>query len=87
MDFEHIGGGRTSSQYSLYDYTDNQNGETVMAIDVHHESGEWWFVGEPKGNMNVAHMDALRTLLEGLHKSKEKGGLYIWSGHSTSTTR
>lgn len=35
-----------------------------MSIEIHRESGNWWFVGTPKSTMNKAHMAALYDLLD-----------------------
>lgn len=68
MEFEIIGGDASSRQYSLYDYSTYSTGETVMSIDVHHESGEWRFVGPPLDNLTPEHMKALSHLLQDLLK-------------------
>lgn len=66
LKFEIIGGNSTSTQYSLYDFTENYLGETVMSVEVNHETGTWWFVGNPKREMNNNHMVALFNLLSEL---------------------
>ncbi|WP_341323403.1 hypothetical protein NSQ62_07985 [Solibacillus sp. FSL H8-0523] len=63
MKFEKIGGSGSCSQYSLYDYTESPFGVTVMSIEIHRESENWWFVGQPKSSMNKAHMIALYEFL------------------------
>lgn len=64
MKFENIGGSGKRTQYSLYDYSESPYGETIMSIEIHRESGNWWFVGAPKSTMNKAHMAALYDLLD-----------------------
>jgi len=66
MKFENIGGNARVSQYSLYDYEQDQNGVTVMSIEFNRETGEWWFVGKPLGTMTSEHMQALNELLDEL---------------------
>lgn len=66
MRFEHIGGSARCVQYSLYDFSTNPSGETVMSLDFNRESKTWWFVGEPKDVMTIEHMQALQELLQKL---------------------
>ena len=68
MDFENIGGNSSTTQYSLYDTSENPFGETIMSIEFHRESKTWWFVGEYENVMNIEHMKALQRLLVKLLK-------------------
>lgn len=65
MKFENIGGNANTTQYSLYDYSESQMGETVMSIEIVRETGNWWFVSKPKEEMTKEHMKALQELLSG----------------------
>jgi len=66
MKFENIGGNARTTQYSLYDYEQDQNGVTVMSIEFNRETGDWRFVGKPSETMNREHMKALNELLDQL---------------------
>jgi len=63
VEFENIGGNARISQHSLYDYSENPFGETIMSIEIHRESKSWWLVGTPSDSMNLEHMKALHKLL------------------------
>lgn len=66
MKFECISSGLNDSQYSLYDYSENPYGETVMSIEVHHQTKNWWFVEKPKNEMTFQHMKAFHSLLSNI---------------------
>lgn len=63
MEFEGIGGSGSCDMYSLYDYSESPHGETVMCIEIHRSTGNWWFVST-KSVMTKEHMKCLYDFLE-----------------------
>lgn len=62
MKFENQGGNSRSTIYSLYDYSQNPYGETILSLEYCYDTGEWWFLHQSV-HMTHEHMEALSNLL------------------------